>query len=180
MFRWISSQHEPYLRKTDQPDQFEGFVVDILDELSERAGFEYQWVYTFLYPLQWRHNGRDVVSNHQPHDCLVNRSFLRRSKKISKLRVTDLCSGNSPVTGKFPVQRANNAWNASIWWRHHIYHQVTALQICIDRPYPSQWHRMASQITSNSTVCSSLITKETSKLDVSCLRICEGIPPVTG
>ena len=23
--------------------------------------------------LQWRHNGRDGVSNHQPHDCLLNR-----------------------------------------------------------------------------------------------------------
>ena len=24
--------------------------------------------------LQWRHNGRDSVSNHQPHDCLLSRS----------------------------------------------------------------------------------------------------------
>ena len=24
------------------------------------------------YTLQWRHNGRDGVSNHQPHDCLLN------------------------------------------------------------------------------------------------------------
>ena len=24
-------------------------------------------------PLQWRHNGRDSVSNHQSHDCLLNR-----------------------------------------------------------------------------------------------------------
>ena len=27
------------------------------------------------------HNGRDSVSNHQPHDCLLNRLFRRRSKK---------------------------------------------------------------------------------------------------
>ena len=27
--------------------------------------------------LQWRHNGRDGVSNHQPHDCLLNRFFRR-------------------------------------------------------------------------------------------------------
>ena len=40
--------------------------------------------------LQWRHNGRDSVSNHQPHDCLLNRLFRRRSKKTSKLRVTGL------------------------------------------------------------------------------------------
>ena len=27
------------------------------------------------------------VSNHQPQDCLLNRLFMRRSKKTSKLRV---------------------------------------------------------------------------------------------
>ena len=69
--------------------------------------------------LQWRHNDRDGVSNHQPHDCLLNRLFRRRSKKTSKLRVTGLCAGNSPVTGEFPAQRASNAENVSIWWRHH-------------------------------------------------------------
>ena len=69
--------------------------------------------------LRWRHNGRDSVSNHQPHHCLLNRLFRRRSKKTSKLRVTDLCMGNSPETGEFPAQRASNAENVSIWWRHH-------------------------------------------------------------
>ena len=70
--------------------------------------------------LQWRHNGYNGVSNHQPHDCLLDRLFRRRSKKISKLRVTGLCEGNSPVTGEFPSQRASNAENVSIWWRHHV------------------------------------------------------------
>ena len=69
--------------------------------------------------LQWRHDGRDGVTNHQPHDCLLKRLFRRRSKKTSKLRVTGLCEGNSPVTGEFPAQRASNAENVSIWWRHH-------------------------------------------------------------
>ena len=57
--------------------------------------------------LQWRHNERDGVSNNQHHDCLFNRLFRRRSRKTSKLRVTGLCVGNSPVTGEFPVQRAS-------------------------------------------------------------------------
>ena len=70
-------------------------------------------------PLQWRHNGRDSVSNHQPHDCLLNRLFRRRSKKTSKLRVTGLCAGNSPGTGEFPAQMAIYAENFSIWWRHN-------------------------------------------------------------
>ena len=46
--------------------------------------------------LQWRHNGRDGVSNRQPRDCLLKRLFRCRSKKTSKLRVTGLCEGNSP------------------------------------------------------------------------------------
>ena len=37
--------------------------------------------------LQWRHDGHDNVSNHQPHDCLLNRLFRRRWKKTSRLRV---------------------------------------------------------------------------------------------
>ena len=59
------------------------------------------------YTLRWRHNERDSVSNHQPHDCLLNRLFRRRSKKTSKLRVTGLCDGNSPVNSrhKGPVTR---------------------------------------------------------------------------
>ena len=73
----------------------------------------------YIISLQWRHNGRDSVSNHQPHDCLLNRLFRRRSKKTSKLRVTGLCVGNSPGTGEFPTQMASNAENVSISWRHH-------------------------------------------------------------
>ena len=69
---------------------------------------------------QWRHNGRDSVSNHQPHHCLLNGLFRRRWKKTSKLRVTGLWAGNSPVSGEFPAQMASNAENVSIWLRHHV------------------------------------------------------------
>ena len=72
------------------------------------------------FSLHWRYNGRDSVSNHQPHDCLLNRLFRCRSKKSSQLRVTGLCVGKSPGTGEFPVQMASNAENISIWWRHHV------------------------------------------------------------
>ena len=70
--------------------------------------------------LRWRHNGSDGVSNLQPHACLLNRLFRHRSKKTSKPRVTGLCVGKSPVTGEFPAQRASNAENVFIWWRHHV------------------------------------------------------------
>ena len=49
-----------------------------------------------LYTLHWRHIDHDGVSNHQPHGCLLNRLFRRRSTKTSKLRVTGLCVGKSP------------------------------------------------------------------------------------
>ena len=35
--------------------------------------------------------------------------FSGRSKKIPKLRVTDIWKGNPPVTGGLPTQRASNA-----------------------------------------------------------------------
>ena len=72
-----------------------------------------------LITLQWRHNERDGVSNHQPHDCLLNCLFRHRSKKTSKLRVPGHCAVNSPVTGEFPSQMTNKAENVSICWRHH-------------------------------------------------------------
>ena len=74
---------------------------------------------TYVKLLRWRHNDHAGVSNHQPHGCLLNRLFRRKSKKTSKLRVTGLCAGNSPGTGEFPAQMASYAENVSIWWRHH-------------------------------------------------------------
>ena len=79
--------------------------------------------------LQWRHNGPDGVSNHRRLDCVLNRLFKRRSKTTSKLRATDLCEGNSPVTGEFPTQRASNAENISTWWSHHGIFDLVCIHI---------------------------------------------------
>ena len=65
--------------------------------------------------LQWRHNERNGVSNHRRIDCLLKRLFGRRSK----LRVTGLCEGNSPVTGEFLSQRASTAENIPVRWFHY-------------------------------------------------------------
>ena len=56
------------------------------------------------FSWQWRHNGRSGLPNRQPHDCLLNRLFRHRSQKTSKLRVTGLCEGNSPVTVNSPYK----------------------------------------------------------------------------
>ena len=74
----------------------------------------------YVLPLQWRHNERDGVSNHEPHGRLIKRLFRRRSRKASKLRVTGFCEGNSPVTGGFPAQKFSDVKNVSIWWRHNV------------------------------------------------------------
>ena len=59
------------------------------------------WIKLILvWSLQWHHNERNGVSNHQPHNCLLNCLFRHRSKKTSKLHVTGLCA-----TGEFPAQR---------------------------------------------------------------------------
>ena len=84
------------------------------------------------------------VSKHQPHNCLHNLIYRRRSKKTSKLRITGLFVGNSPVTGEFPTQKASNMENISLWWRHHEhrksamswhYHEITRVgensQFCV-------------------------------------------------
>ena len=59
--------------------------------------------------LQWRHNGRDGVSNHQPLDCLFNRLFRCRSRKhqssasLAYVRGIHRWPVNSPHKG--PVTR---------------------------------------------------------------------------
>ena len=55
--------------------------------------------------------GAIASQKHQPHECVLNRLFKRRSKKTSKLRVTGLCAGNSAGNGEFPAQMASNAEN---------------------------------------------------------------------
>ena len=99
--------------------------------------------------LQWRHNGLDSISNHQPHDYLRKRLFRPRSKEISKLRVIVPCVGNSPGTGEFPAERASKAENVSIWWRHH----EPRIRACMDlfgwffgRRIHSQWFCHSSHV----------------------------------
>ena len=42
---------------------------------------EYYGRTRLILSLHWRHNNHDGVLNHQPHGCLLNRVFRRRSKK---------------------------------------------------------------------------------------------------
>ena len=93
-----------------------GFPIPVRWHLYIESGPRALAVWTLI--LQWRHNERNGVSNHQPHHCLLNHLFRNRSKKTTKLPVTGLCVGNSPLTGEFPAQMASNMENVSIWWPH--------------------------------------------------------------
>ena len=73
--------------------------------------------------LQWRHNGHDGVSNHQPYHCstVYSDADQRKHKSSAPLafvRGIHRC-GEFTETGEFPAQMASNAENVSIWWRHH-------------------------------------------------------------
>ena len=67
-----------------------------------------------LYQLQWHLNEREGISAVYSTVCSGG-----DKKQTSKLRVIGICARNSPVIGEFPAQRASNAENISIWWRHN-------------------------------------------------------------
>ena len=56
-----------------------------------------------LTSLQWRHNEHTGISNCQHLDCSLNHLFRCRSTETSKLCVTGLYEGNSPMTDKIPT-----------------------------------------------------------------------------
>ena len=76
--------------------------------------------------LRWRHNGRDSVSNRQPHDCLLNRfSQTQVKENINALRHWPLCG---EFTGDRWIPRTNgqsrgkcfhlmtSSWRKYSWW----------------------------------------------------------------
>ena len=94
-----SHSHECATRMQDERNNFDFRVHSYSFGKSRSMWFALIRRLFQVVPLHWRHSGRDGVSNHQPHDCLLNRIFRRRWKKTSKLCVTGRCAGNSPGTG---------------------------------------------------------------------------------
>ena len=105
------------------------FLIEIMHLDMASTQCRTSWVNIsaeLAFPLQLRRYECYDVSNHQPHNCLLNCLFRRRSKKISKLRVTGPCEGNTPGTGEFPAKRASSVENVSIWWHHHFSSPATS------------------------------------------------------
>ena len=109
-------------------------LVIFISLIYTKIGTDWFKIHLFInmqeHTLQWHHNEHDGISSHQHLDCLVNRLFRHRSKKISKLCISGLCEGNPPVTSGFPSQMASNMENVPIWWHHH--HNLNTMHV-----YPS-------------------------------------------
>ena len=96
-------------------------------EFSVSWDAEFSWIGTVGRSYEAIHWNLNIfilikfgVSNHRRLEYLLERLFGRIWKRTSKLRVIGLCEGNPPVTGGSTSQRASNAKEVSIWWRHHI------------------------------------------------------------
>ena len=117
MGHWYRTLMVPWMQSQAAGDAMMlmwGITLKNLFIKSIFPGLETEVKWNCCDTLQWRHNEPDGVSNQQPHHCLLNHLFKRRSKKTSKLCITGLCEGNSLVTGAFPTQSASNAENVSI------------------------------------------------------------------
>ena len=117
-----SSQHLWNI-KTFKAPHYRPFVVY---KCSSLAGAVYPTYFMPYLPmnysllsLQWRHNERDGVSNHRRLDCLLKRFFQAQIEESIKAPRPRPLWGESTVDRWFPSQRASNAENVSIWWRHH-------------------------------------------------------------
>ena len=83
----------------------------------------------------WRHNGRDGVPYHQPHDCLINQSFRRRSDQRKHQSSASLAfvqgihrwPVNSPH--EWPVTRKMFPFDYAImlWCRPQVNEQISPL-----------------------------------------------------
>ena len=100
----------------------------------ELMPFPYACPYSCAYhlsALQWCHNGRlNMASQITSLTIVYSTVYSGADQRKYQICVTGLWAGKSPVTGEFPSQRASNAENVSIWWRHHAsvrtsgYHSV--------------------------------------------------------
>ena len=94
----------------NSPNAFELFTGYKFNFLFLRKGGKY----TYSLKSPWRLKS--------PASRLFTQSFIQTQIKenIKAPRHRHLC-GEFIGTGEFPAQRASNAENVSIWWRHHVY-----------------------------------------------------------
>ena len=117
IFLFASSGDTSVIYTPESRPKYCSFIVMCTVGISNPTSTDPRWIFigwmspdVNLFPLQWHHNERDFVSNHQRLDCKLNGLFRCRSKKnikapchwpLSGLPVNSLHKG--PVTRKmFP------------------------------------------------------------------------------
>ena len=93
-----------------------------------------------LYSLNWRHDKRDGISNHQPHDCLLNRSGADQRKhqspaSLAFVRGIHQWAVNSPHNGV--VTRKMFPFNDAIMVNHAlraIGYELFQKKCCVGNP----------------------------------------------
>ena len=80
--------------------------------------------------LQWRNNGHDGVSNHQPHDCLLKRLFKRKCQSSASLAfVRGIHEWPVNSTHKRPVTRKMFPFDDIIMLSHLLFSSSNWTQI---------------------------------------------------
>ena len=112
-----------------------------------------------LSPLQWRHNELARVSNHQPHDCLLNRLFKRRSKNIKKIKEHQSSASLAFVWGihwwpvnsthKGPVTRKMSPFDDVIMQSRYYLSASEAFLVNMNAnsnlKYQTKWHALSTK-----------------------------------
>ena len=79
------------------------------------------------------HYGDVIMSAMASHITSIEIVYSNVYSNIKAPSHWPLC-GDSPGTGEFPAQKASDAENVSIWWRHHEYHwwqSCIHLELCV-------------------------------------------------
>ena len=85
------------------------FVITAPDGISQVTIDTYVQLHLAMRSLQWRQNERDGVSNHKPHNCLLNRE--KTSKLLRHWPLREEFTGHQWIPYAL---RASNAKNVSI------------------------------------------------------------------
>ena len=116
--------------------------------VSFTAKYDYRTSH-LKFSLQWRHNGRNSVSNHQLHDCLLNRLFRCRSSFIQmQIKENIKAPRYWPLYGEFTGGRWIPRTNGQL--RGKCFHLMTS-SCCICLFWGTAVHHMGTATECTST-----------------------------
>ena len=139
IFREISIIITSTTHRISELSQLMGCQCFFMIFLQEISSIKHSWPNRSIswpsFTLLWRHNEHDSVSNHHPHDCLLNYLFRRRSKKTSKPRVTAFVRGIHRSPHKWPVTLKMFAFDDVIMKSSRVLFPISFIVASL-----AQWH----------------------------------------